>query len=118
MISVRFLHWWPGLIPKQSFIYQLLKKSLECDITVVSDTKAKVDIEAHSVFTRSRLYREALQFELQLERQQQSDLVDCINSIELQRNLRAPLTLRYCRQLGAEHLHNAFSAPMEHIVNL
>ncbi|KOO02007.1 TIGR02444 family protein [Vibrio nereis] len=64
------------------------------------------------------LYREALQFELQLERQQQSDLVDCISSIELQRNLGAPLTLRYCRQLGAEHLHNAFSAPMEHIVNL
>ena len=32
------------------------------------------------------LYRESLQFELQLEKQQQSDLVDCINSIELQTN--------------------------------
>lgn len=64
------------------------------------------------------LYREALQFELQLERQQQSDLVDCINRIELTHNLGEPLTLRYCRQLGAEHLQLAFAAPMDHIVNL
>ncbi|AXY00118.1 MULTISPECIES: TIGR02444 family protein [Vibrio] len=57
------------------------------------------------------LYREALQFELQLEKQQQSDLVDCINSLTLVNNDGEPLTLRYCRQLGGEHLQHAFSMP-------
>ncbi|MCV5919362.1 DUF2390 domain-containing protein, partial [Escherichia coli] len=43
------------------------------------------------------LYRESLQFELQLEKQQQADLVDCINSLTLIKNDGDPLTLRYCR---------------------
>ena len=38
------------------------------------------------------LYRESLQFELQLEKQQQSDLVDCINRIELPVNQPKPPT--------------------------
>ncbi|WP_070970635.1 TIGR02444 family protein [Vibrio sonorensis] len=59
------------------------------------------------------LYREALQFELLLEKQQQSDLVDCINSIRLINNRDLPLTLIYCRQLGGEHLHDVFSKPVE-----
>ncbi|QSA19106.1 TIGR02444 family protein, partial [Vibrio furnissii] len=50
------------------------------------------------------LYREALQFELQLEKQQQADLVDCINHLTLENSHGEELTLRYCRQLGAEHL--------------
>ena len=62
------------------------------------------------------LYRESLQFELQLEKQQQSDLVDCINSITLLHNRSEPLTLRYCRQLGGEHLHQAFAQPIEEVV--
>ncbi|CAM3847644.1 TIGR02444 family protein [Vibrio aquimaris] len=62
------------------------------------------------------LYRESLQFELQLEKQQQSDLVDCINSITLLHNQGEPLTLRYCRQLGGEHLHQAFAQPIEEVV--
>ena len=57
------------------------------------------------------LYREALQFELQLEKQQQSDLVDCINSLTLMNNKDAPLTQRYCRQLGAENLAKQFAKP-------
>ncbi|MEZ9230152.1 TIGR02444 family protein [Vibrio amylolyticus] len=57
------------------------------------------------------LYRESLQFELQLERQQQSDLVDCINQIPLTKSTSPSLTQRYCRQLGGEHLYQAFSAP-------
>lgn len=57
------------------------------------------------------LYREALQFELQLEKQQQSDLVDCINSIKLINNDGDPLTQRYCRQLGAENLAALFNKP-------
>ncbi|MGR5238832.1 TIGR02444 family protein [Vibrio alfacsensis] len=61
------------------------------------------------------LYREALQFELQLEKQQQSELVDCINSLTLVKNAGDPLTLRYCRQLAAEHLQQAFSLPVPHI---
>ncbi|MGR5325560.1 TIGR02444 family protein [Vibrio sp. DNB22_17_1] len=61
------------------------------------------------------LYREALQFELQLEKQQQSDLVDCINSLKLIKNDGELLTQRYCRQLGGEHLQHAFSAPVPNI---
>ncbi len=57
------------------------------------------------------LYREALQFELQLEKQQQSDLVDCINGLTLHNASGEPLTLFYCRQLDAEHLHQAFASP-------
>ncbi len=57
------------------------------------------------------LYRESLQFELQLEKQQQSDLVDCINSLALHRNEKDALTLKYCRQLGAESLHPVFAPP-------
>lgn len=56
------------------------------------------------------LYRESLQFELQLERQQQSDLVRCINSLPLVDNHGDELTLQYCRQLGAESLFHAFSS--------
>ncbi|KJY84224.1 hypothetical protein TW81_05370 [Vibrio galatheae] len=63
------------------------------------------------------VYRESLQFELQLEKQQQSDLVDCINSIELTVNHAEPLTLRYCRQLGGEQLYTAFSDPIDNIAN-
>ncbi|WP_299687339.1 TIGR02444 family protein [uncultured Vibrio sp.] len=57
------------------------------------------------------LYREALQFELQLEKQQQADLVDCINSLALVTNQHSPLALQYCRLLGAENLYHAFSEP-------
>jgi len=64
------------------------------------------------------LYRESLQFELQLEKQQQSDLVDCINNIELAVNHAEPLTLRYCRQLGGEQLYEAFAEPIDNIANL
>ncbi|EKO3409041.1 TIGR02444 family protein [Vibrio fluvialis] len=58
------------------------------------------------------LYREALQFELQLEKQQQSDLVDCINRLTLENSHGEALTLRYCRQLGAEHLGIVFMKPV------
>ncbi|MFC1236912.1 TIGR02444 family protein [Vibrio sp. F74] len=57
------------------------------------------------------LYRESLEFELLLEKQQQSDLVNCINSIEFSTNKTEPLTLRYCRSLNAEHLFNNFPKP-------
>ncbi len=60
------------------------------------------------------LYRESLQFELQLERQQQSDLVDCLNQLPLIPNQSDALTLRYCRQLGGEHLYSAFCTPVPH----
>ncbi|MBW3697372.1 TIGR02444 family protein [Vibrio sp. T187] len=63
------------------------------------------------------LYREALQFELQLEKQQQSDLVDCINSLPLIINHHEPLTLRYCRLLGGEDLYESFAEPASKIAN-
>ncbi|WP_375752319.1 TIGR02444 family protein [Vibrio sp. HN007] len=55
------------------------------------------------------LYRESLEFELLLEKQQQSDLVDCINSLQLSENTDEPLTKLYCEQLSADHLFEAFS---------
>ena len=55
------------------------------------------------------LYRESLQFELQLEKQQQSDLVACVNSLGLISPTSTPLTLSYCRQLGADRLYPIFS---------
>lgn len=59
------------------------------------------------------LYREALQFELQLEKQQQADLVDCVNQLSLHNADDQSLTLRYCRQLGGEHLYSTFAHPFE-----
>ncbi|MBA5762722.1 TIGR02444 family protein [Vibrio sp. 404] len=55
------------------------------------------------------LYRETLQFELQLEKQQQSDLVDCINGLTLGNANGESMALRYCRQLEGEHLYAVFS---------
>ncbi|MGF1750815.1 TIGR02444 family protein [Vibrio cionasavignyae] len=57
------------------------------------------------------LYREALAFELSVEKQQQSDLVDCINSLTLTTNQHQPLVSKYCQQLGAEHLSPIFVTP-------
>lgn len=59
------------------------------------------------------LYREALQFELQLEKQQQADLVDCVNQLTLLNANDQPLALRYCRQLGGEHLYSTFAHPFD-----
>ncbi|MEH0690204.1 TIGR02444 family protein [Vibrio cholerae] len=53
------------------------------------------------------LYREALQFELELEKQQQIDLLTGVNTLTLQDNQGEPLTLHYCRQQGAEPLYTA-----------
>lgn len=55
------------------------------------------------------VYRDSLEFELLLEKQQQSDLVNCINALDLSPNSQEPLTLGYCRSLHAEHLYPAFS---------
>ncbi|MDW6002771.1 TIGR02444 family protein [Vibrio mangrovi] len=57
------------------------------------------------------LYRESLQFELQLEKQQQSDLVDCINQLELYSVGSQRMTQRYCKELAADHLAGIFSKP-------
>jgi len=59
------------------------------------------------------LYRESLEFELLLEKQQQSDLVSCVNRLELTPNNADPLILSYCRALNAEHLFTAFSPPSD-----
>lgn len=55
------------------------------------------------------LYREALEFELQLEKQQQADLVDCVNNLILGPPSTPPLTTKYCQQLTADHLATVFS---------
>ncbi|WP_342607676.1 TIGR02444 family protein [Vibrio tritonius] len=60
------------------------------------------------------LYREALQFELHLEKQQQSDLVDCITSqLTLTSTQQPELCQRYCRQLGADKLTAVFAKPAQ-----
>lgn len=58
------------------------------------------------------LYRESLQFELQLERQQQADLTRCLNQLELQPQKTQPMTHQYCIKLGAKHLCHAFYQPL------
>lgn len=59
------------------------------------------------------LYRESLQFELLLEKEQQSALVDCINRLPLTPNPSDPLVKMYCRHLGAIHLFEAaFAKPV------
>lgn len=55
------------------------------------------------------LYRESLQFELQLERQQQADIVDTIHQLTLTHADNPHLTDDYCHRLGAEHLAMAFN---------
>ncbi|QMV13129.1 TIGR02444 family protein [Vibrio spartinae] len=57
------------------------------------------------------LYRESLQFELQLEKQQQSDLVDCMNQLRLQPGDSQLMTQRYCKELAADHLAQIFAKP-------
>lgn len=55
------------------------------------------------------LYRESLQFELQLERQQQADIVGTIHQLQLDRVEVSHLTDDYCHQLGAEHIAFIFN---------
>ncbi|MGO2343510.1 MULTISPECIES: TIGR02444 family protein [Vibrio] len=54
------------------------------------------------------LYRESLQFELQLERQQQADLVHCINQLDLPPRTGQPMTHIYCQKIGAQRLSHIF----------
>ncbi|MGC9423450.1 MULTISPECIES: TIGR02444 family protein [Vibrio] len=58
------------------------------------------------------LYREALQFELQIEKQQQADLIACIHQLPMTTSSEIPLTTNYCQQLGASHLSQRFSSPV------
>ena len=64
------------------------------------------------------LYRESLQFELLLEKQQQAALVACINRLEITAQLDAPLAQQYCQQLGCESLYQVFSSAITPNVHL
>jgi uncharacterized protein (TIGR02444 family) len=55
------------------------------------------------------LYREALQFELQLEKQQQADLINCVNQSQFFPATNCSLTQQYCQSLNASHLSDIFS---------
>jgi uncharacterized protein (TIGR02444 family) len=59
------------------------------------------------------LYRQALEFELELEKQQQSDLVTCVNALSLTPVGKTSLTEQYCERLGAHHLIDYFNRPFE-----
>lgn len=61
------------------------------------------------------LYREALEFELQLEQRQQSDLVEHINTLTLYSATEKPLTQQYCLKLGCEHLFTSFETSAEQL---
>lgn len=105
-------------LDEQQFIFQEQDWPLVQDCLIRSETllHSYRELRRHlKLQVNDALYREALQFELQLEKQQQSDLVDCINSLILVTNDSEPLTLRYCRKLGAEHLQQAFSLPVPNI---
>lgn len=64
------------------------------------------------VYLPESLYREALQFELCLEKQQQAELISWVNQFTLTPNQGQALTERYCQQLGAEHLARVFALPL------
>ncbi|CAM2988346.1 TIGR02444 family protein [Vibrio rarus] len=55
------------------------------------------------------LYGESLQFERQLERQQQADIVAFLQQCKLNSVPAPHLTDDYCQQLGAEHLAVIFN---------
>ena len=57
------------------------------------------------------LYQQALQFELQLEKQQQTDLIDTVLRIELmQENQHGSLLQTYCSSLNADSLYLSLQA--------
>ncbi|MCE0493982.1 TIGR02444 family protein [Vibrio salinus] len=60
------------------------------------------------------IYRQSLEFELLLEKQQQSDLVDCIHHLNIRKSTpdHSRLTTRYCMQLTADGLTDIFSRPI------
>ncbi|MGO1297485.1 MAG: TIGR02444 family protein [Vibrio sp.] len=59
------------------------------------------------------VYKETLHFELQLEKQQQTALVNCINTLELHHCDTPQLVEQYCLQLGAERLARIFVQPVQ-----
>ncbi|SJL83702.1 TIGR02444 family protein [Vibrio palustris] len=64
------------------------------------------------VHVSDSLYKETLHFELQLEKQQQTALVNCINSLTLTDCEHPHLVEQYCLQLGAERLVRIFIQPV------
>lgn len=57
------------------------------------------------------LYRQALQFELQLEQQQQIDLINTLPTLNLSPSQAGSLTERYCIELDSAHLIPLFNSP-------
>ncbi|PMH46300.1 TIGR02444 family protein [Vibrio sp. 10N.286.49.B3] len=57
------------------------------------------------------LYRDALQFELTLEKQQQADLVAALLQTPLQRTDQSALVYNYCQRLSCPNLYRIFSQP-------
>ncbi|GAD80596.1 TIGR02444 family protein [Vibrio ezurae] len=55
------------------------------------------------------LYRDSLQFELQLERQQQADIVALLHQLPLTTVTQPHLINDYCHQLGAQQLAEIFN---------
>ncbi len=85
---------------------QLLSSIEPTDKLISSYRELRRSLKAHLPDT---LYREALRFELQLEKQQQADLVRCISQANVITAGDVPLTQRYCQSLNAMHLHEAFN---------
>ncbi|RQW61633.1 TIGR02444 family protein [Vibrio viridaestus] len=61
------------------------------------------------------IYRQSLEFELELEKQQQADLVECANHLtyRLRNEDKGLLTTRYCMQLTADNLADIFAKPVQ-----
>jgi uncharacterized protein (TIGR02444 family) len=87
--------------------WQRLLASIEPSETLLIDYRElRKSFKPHLPDT---LYREALQFELALEKQQQLDLVDCINQSQFVPASGSSLTERYCQIHHAPHLYNALN---------
>lgn len=92
------------VIPSEPGWQQLLSCIEPSERLLGSYRELRKSLKSHLPDT---LYREALQFELELEKQQQQDLISCINQSLFTLANGESLTERYCREHHATHLYEA-----------
>ncbi|NLS14665.1 TIGR02444 family protein [Vibrio sp. SM6] len=92
--------------------YQALQQALSrCEPLLEPYRDLRRQLKRHLPET---LYRQTLEFELQLEKMQQTDLIIALQQQALTMAQDVPLTTRYCIELGAPHLAVIFAASMGH----
>ena len=83
-------------------IFNCLKKTEEL---LINFRKLRHD---NKLYIPQSLYQSHLNFELKLERQQQSDLINLINQLPLYQTSTPTLLQRYCKNIKVKHLYSYF----------